>query len=129
MLFIIDDILEEMAIEGKRYFSPHYIISIAKQSGQILTLKETTNHLLSLVGSNKKLQVFYEVECPNGDNDFPISSPLELSNEERTCHLCHVEYIPSPDRVWVYFDFTPAYKNYLKKKSLVPEQPQILALV
>lgn len=127
MLFIIDEILENMVREDKRYFSPHYIISAAATQGVDLSLKQVTEYLLSLVPT--KIKVHYDVECPNGDSDFAIDSPHQIKDEFRTCHICHTEYIPSLDRVWVYFDFTPEYRDYIKKKRVIPKVKRDLLLI
>ncbi|MCM3705303.1 hypothetical protein M3205_06120 [Cytobacillus firmus] len=123
MLFIIDEILEEMALENKSHFSPRYICN---RSG-IHDLKAVTEYLIQLVG--QKLRVTFEVECPEGDSDFAVESPHELSNEKRICHICGVEYIPNPERIWVAFDFLPEYKQYVKKKRNLNPLARNLALV
>ncbi|PLV34979.1 hypothetical protein BSP4_10950 [Bacillus subtilis subsp. subtilis] len=127
MLFIIDEILENMVREDKRYFSPHYIISVAANQGENLSLKQVTEYLLSLVPA--KLRVYYEVECPNGDSDFAIDSPHQKLDEFKICHICNTEYMPSLDRVWVSFDFTPEYRAYIKKKRVVPKVRRDLLLI
>ncbi|GGF87049.1 hypothetical protein [Paenibacillus aceti] len=110
--FRLDDILEEMAFNDKKHFSPHYICAL---SG-IADLKIVTQYLLSQV--NRKLKVYYEVECPEGDSDFLVDSPVEIISELRRCSVCGIEYRPDPDRVWVSFDFLPQYKDYVKKKKV-----------
>jgi hypothetical protein len=126
VLYIIDDILEQMVIENKKFFSPNYICNRAN----ISDLKEVTEYLLRQVGN--KLNVFYEVECPEGDSDFAVKSPLELPTETKTCHICGTEYVPRPDKIWVVFDFIPEYRDYVKKKRK-PNHPKkeypFLALV
>lgn len=113
MLFVIDDILEEMVLENRSHFSPHFICSRAN----IDDLKSVTDHLFNQVGS--KLKVYFEVECPEGDSDFSVRSPQELNPElEVACHICGTKYLPDPDRVWISFDFTPNYIEYVKKKKL-----------
>lgn len=112
VIYIIDDILEEMAIEERVHFSPHYVCTRAG----IDDLKSVTEYLLKLVG--QKLIVNFEVECPEGDSDFAVKTPQELRNEERACHICGKEYVPNPDRVWIIFDFIPEYKEYVKKKNI-----------
>ncbi|MEY2239357.1 hypothetical protein [Bacillus altitudinis] len=127
MIFIIDGILENMALEGKRYFSPHYIISAAETQGVELSLKEVTEYLLSLVPN--KIKVHYEMECPNGDSDFEIVSPHDFIEETKICHICSVEYITNLNRIWVYFDFTPEYIDFLKKKRITPNSRRDLLLI
>jgi len=115
VLYIIDDILEEMAVENKKHFSPHYVCSRAGTSD----LKSVTKYLLDLVG--KKLNVYFEVECPEGDSDYAVNSPEEIENDFRFCSICQTEYIPSPDKIWIGFDFIPEYIDYVKKKVQKPE--------
>ncbi|SMQ60990.1 hypothetical protein SAMN05444673_0450 [Bacillus sp. OV166] len=123
MLFILDDILEEMAYENKSHFSPHYICNRAC----INDLKSVSEYLLKLVGA--KLNVYYEVECPEGDSDFSVESPLVLPTEPRNCHICNTEYTPDIDRVWIAFDFLPEYRDYVKKKRNYKQKNKHLALV
>lgn len=108
--FLIDDVLEEMALEGKKHFSPHYVCA---RTG-IADLKFVTEHMLSQVG--KKLRVYFEIECPEGDSDYAVDSPLDIVEEERQCHVCGIRYIPNTDKVWVAFDFLPPYVEHVKKK-------------
>jgi hypothetical protein len=110
VIYIIDDILEEMALENKSHFSPHYVCNRSK----INDLKAVTEYLLQLVGN--KLNVYFEVECPEGDSDFAVESPLDLSKEVRKCHICGNEYTPDLEKIWISFDFKPQYKEYVKKK-------------
>jgi hypothetical protein len=110
VLYIIDDILEEMAYENKTHFSPHYVCN---RTG-INDLKAVTEYLFQLVGN--KLTVYFEVECPEGDSDFSVKSPQEIVNEFRECHICGIDYMPNSERIWVAFDFLPAYKEFVKKK-------------
>ena len=120
MLFIIDEILEEMAFERKRHFSPHYV---SNRAG-INDLKAVTEYLLKEVGT--KLNVYFEVECPEGDSDFAVKSPLDLPNEIRSCHICQTEYTPDPSRVWIAFDFTPQYDEYVKKKKMKKKTTKLM---
>jgi len=115
--FLIDDVLEEMAVEGKKHFSPHYVCT---RTG-IADLKFVTEHLLTLLG--KKLRVYFEVECPDGDSDYAVDSPSDIVKEERKCHICDVTYIPNPEKVWIAFDFLPPYVEHVKKK--VTGQPDL----
>lgn len=109
--FYIDEVLARMASEGRTHFSPHYVCTYIG----VADLKSVTEYLLSLVGS--KLKVYYEVECPDGDSDFIITSPKELSGQSRKCSYCGIEYTPSPDRIWIAFDFTDDYLEFIKKKT------------
>lgn len=113
MYFAIEDILEEMARENITHFSPHYVCHRAN----IADLKGVTEYLLDEVRRGK-LKVFLEVECPEGDSDFAVSSIDELTTEPRHCHICGTEYIPDKDKIWIAFDFTTEFKEFLKKKSL-----------
>lgn len=111
--FEIDDVLEEMALEGRRHFAPHYVC----QRLGISEIKGVTNYLLSLVGS--KLIPSFEVECPNGDIDFAVNDPRLISKETRICHICREEYEPDPKRTWLAFDFTERYLLHVKKKKAI----------
>lgn len=117
--YIIDDVLEEMAIEDKTHFSPRLIC----QKSNINDLKFVTEYLLSLVKSKSRIKVNYEVECPNGDSDFAIKDPNELELELRECHICTIPYRPSLDRIWISFDFLPEYKEHVKKKGYYKKEP------
>jgi hypothetical protein len=123
MLFILDDILEEMAYENKSHFSPHYI---SNRAG-IKDLRSVSEYLLKLVGA--KLNVCYEVECPEGDSDFSVESPFHLPEEQKRCHICGTKYVPSIDRVWISFDFLPEYREYVKKKRNYGKKKKYLVLV
>jgi hypothetical protein len=116
--FLIDDVLEEMAKEGRKHFSPHYVCA---RTG-IADLKFVTEHMLTQVG--KKLRVYFEVECPEGDSDFPVNNPLDIVQEERECHICGIKYTPNPEKVWIAFDFLPPYLEHVKKK--LRGQPNLL---
>lgn len=118
MLYIIDEVLEEMALENISHFSPHYICNRAN----IPDLKAVTEYLLQFVGI--KLYVFYEVECPEGDSDFAITSPQDLPQEQRRCHICQTVYLPDIDRVWIAFDFIPHFKEHVKKKRIFKQKKQ-----
>lgn len=123
MLYTIEDILEEMVIENKRNFSPHYICN---RSG-IKDIKLVTECLFDLVG--KKLSVFYEVECPEGDSDFEIKSLSDLPQEIKICHICGVEYKPNIERIWVGFNFLPEYIFHVKKKKSLINTKQLQLLM
>lgn len=111
MLYELDDVLLEMASEDRKHFSPHYV---CKRSG-INDFKAVSQYLVDLV--NKKLKITFEVECPEGDGDFNVPNLNELDGEIKTCHLCQREYIPDPERIWIYFDFKEDFIEYAKKKS------------
>lgn len=117
--FEIEDILEEtlkdMAIHDKKFFSPHYVCAY---SG-IADLKLVSEYLLNEAAKikRKKIYVYYEVECPEGDSDFSVANPIELPTSECICHQCGVSYTPDPQKVWVGFNFTPKYIEYVKKKE------------
>lgn len=111
--FLIDNILDDMAVEERKHFSPHYVCNRAGETN----LKEVTEHLLYLVGY--KLKVYFEVECPEGDSDFAVSHPSQIEKKVRTCSICGVEYIPDENRIWVAFDFLPEYVDVVKKKPLL----------
>lgn len=115
-MFIIDDILEEMAMDNIKHFSPHYVCNLSNNNN----LKEVTDYLLELVG--RKLKVYFEVECPEGDSDYAVDSPADIEFKPRTCSICNIEYIPDPERVWVAFDFLPEYLEYVKKKKTNKQQ-------
>jgi len=111
----LEDTLRWMAEQGKRHFSPHYVCA---QSGGT-DIKVVSEYLLSEVG--RKLVVYYEVECPEGDSDFTIKSDLELKQEKRSCQICGIEYIPSLNRIWIAFDFLPQYIDYVKSRRVILE--------
>jgi hypothetical protein len=110
VLYTIDEVLEDMAFEGRTHFSPHYV---AARAG-LHDLKAVTEYLFSLVGT--KLIVYFEVECPDGDSDYAVKSPSDIIFEPRNCSICNITYTPSPDRVWIAFDFVSQYIDYVKKK-------------
>ncbi|GED14802.1 hypothetical protein [Aneurinibacillus migulanus] len=113
LYFLIEDILEQMAVEGRSHFAPHYVCA---RLG-VTDLKSVTEYMLDLVG--KKLTVYYEVECPNGDSDYDVDSLSEITEEIRTCSICDIKYIPSLDKVWIVFNFLPGYLKHVKKKKSV----------
>ena len=109
--FQLDDALEIMALQEKRHFSPHYVCTVTG----IADLKAVTEYMLSVV--NKKLRVYYEVECPEGDSDFAVKSPLDIKYELRKCHICGTPYTPDPNKIWIAFDFLPQYIEHVKKRT------------
>lgn len=113
--YTLEKTLQEMAINDKKFFSPHYVCAF---SG-VADLKEVAEFLLSEAAKKKgqKIYVYYEVECPEGDSDFSVTSPDAVPNNERCCHICGTKYIPNPDRIWIGFNFTEKYKEFVKKKE------------
>lgn len=107
----IDDLLEQMAMENKTHFAPHFI---CQKLGNI-EINEIADCLLSFVP--KILFPLWEVECPLGDSDFVVSNPKLLPNDLQTCHHCGLEYYPDPERVWLAFNFNPEYVSHIKKKQ------------
>lgn len=79
--YILEDALEQMAEQGKRHFSPHYVCA---WSG-IADIKIVSEYLLSEVG--RKLVVYYEVECPEGHSDFIIKSYSEFNQEKKSVNF------------------------------------------
>jgi len=110
---ILSGLLEKMALEGKRHFSPHYVCTLSGIADIVLV----SEYLFQQV-SRKRLKVFFEVECPEGDSDFAIKSPDEIPRTKRKCHICGTEYVPNPEKIWVAFSFEQAYLDYLKKKTI-----------
>lgn len=113
--FQLEAFLEQMAFEEKRHFSPHYFCAVTG----IADLKFATEYLLFEAKKpfNRKLNVFYEVECPEGDSDFTIDSPDHVPNDLRVCQYCGTAYFPDPRKIWIAFDFTKDYTDFVKKKS------------
>lgn len=105
----IDDLLRQMALEGRRRFSPRYICGRLKINND----EEVANYLLGLAES--KVIPMFEVECPNGDSDFFVDHPNKILYEPRYCSICGIEYIPDPDQIWLVFNFTNKYVEYEKK--------------
>jgi hypothetical protein len=113
LYFLIEDVLEQMATEGRSHFAPHYVCA---RLG-VTDLKAVTEQMLDLVG--KKLTVYYEVECPDGDSDYDVDSLSDIVEEPRKCSVCGIEYVPSLEKVWIVFNFLPQYLNHLKKKKSI----------
>lgn len=113
-LFIIDDLLERMAAEGRNHFAPHYICQRLNMPDT--EVSDIADYLLSLSG--KKVIPLFQVECPEGDSDFVIENPLLLDESPRICRFCGIEYIPDPGRIWLRFNFTPEFINHVKKKTI-----------
>jgi hypothetical protein len=113
----LNSLLEKMALEGRRYFSPKYICDRLQNAD----LKEVTNYLLSNSYSDIVIPSF-EIECPDGDSDFIVTDPSLIPTELRICHLCGMEYVPSPKRIWLTFNFTEEFKQYVKKKNYMSTQ-------
>lgn len=109
--FDIDDLLEQLVLEGRQHFSPHYISQRLVSND----IDGVADYLLSLV--NVKLIPYYEVECPEGHSDYIIPDPTKLEQEPRICRFCGTEYIPDPDRIWLAFDFTNSFIDHVKKKK------------
>lgn len=111
-LYQIIKILETLAIEEKRNFTPHYIAN----RFNIDDVEELTKILLSPLYKGIVIPNF-EIECPEGDTDFIVHDPLSIPDEPRVCHLCGVEYVSNPKRIWISFNFTDEFTNNLKKKN------------
>lgn len=111
------DLLQKMALEGRRYFSPHYI---CERLG-IDDAKEVASFLLSATCKDIVIPRF-EVECPEGDSDFSTTDISLISNDPRTCRYCGTEYIPDPKHIWLTFNFTDQYKQDIKKKNYLVMQ-------
>lgn len=109
--FEVDDLLEQMVLEGRQHFAPHYIC----QRLGMDDIDGVADYLLSL--KNVKLIPYYEVECPEGDSDYILEDPTRLDFEPRICHICGIEYVPDPDKIWLAFDFTKAFIDHVKKKK------------
>lgn len=125
--FEIDDLLEQMVLEGREHFAPHYV---CERLG-IDNIESVADYLLSL--SDKKVIPIFEVECPEGDSDFTVPSPTMIDcNEPRTCRICGIEYTPDPEKIWLAFDFTKPFIDHIKKKSKKHQEPcshQVIELV
>lgn len=115
----ITELLEQMAIEGRRYFTPLYL---SKRLNKKISEKDLTKLLLSPFCQDILISNF-EVECPEGDTDFIEHDISLIPTEMRVCHLCGIDYIPDPKRIWVSFDFRDDYLQKIKKKNLQPESP------
>lgn len=111
-LYQIVKILETLALENKRYFTPLYIAN----RFSIDDIEELTKILLSPLCKGIVVPNF-EIECPEGDTDFIVHDPLSIPDESRVCHLCGVEYVPNPKRIWISFNFSDEFVNDLKKKT------------
>ncbi|KAA8673374.1 hypothetical protein [Clostridium sp. HV4-5-A1G] len=104
-------LLENMAIENRRNFSPLYVCKRLKTRD----IKEVT---YSLINDFKDiLKINYEVECPNGDSDFIVDDISQIKDEMRICHHCGEKYIPDPKNIWLTFNFKDDFKDYVKKKK------------
>lgn len=109
----IVEILENMAIEGRRNFSPLYV---CKRLGTE-NIKEVTAFLFSEC-CRDILKPNFEVQCPQGDSDFIVHDlNLVPINTVKICHICGSEYIPNLKDIWVTFDFTDDYIKHIKKKT------------
>jgi hypothetical protein len=64
----------------------------------------TTQGLLLKAAQVGAIDIYYEIECPEGDSDFYVDKLENVDwGEERQCRACYVSYQPSPDNVWVVF--------------------------
>lgn len=108
----IFDILESMAAEGRRHFSPLYV---CKRLGTE-NVKEVIRFLFSDFCKDI-LRPNFEVQCPEGDSDFVVHDLNSIpTNTVKICRVCGVEYIPDLKNIWVTFDFTDDYIKNIKKK-------------
>jgi hypothetical protein len=79
-------------------FSPSYF---SKEEG--ITIDNAQNMLMkaSQIGA---VQIYFEVECPEGDSDFYVTAINEIDwANELQCRVCDNAYTPSPDHIWVTF--------------------------
>lgn len=109
----INDLLLQMALEERRYFTPLYI---RQRLNNKASEKEITELLLSPICRDIVVPNF-EVQCPNGDTDIIVHDLQSIPSEQRVCLLCDEEYAPDPRRIWISFDFTDEYSRKIKKKS------------
>lgn len=105
-------ILESMAFEGKNHFSPLYISNTYKTAD----VEKVVSLLLSDLFREIVIPIL-EVECPEGDADFTVQGINDLPQELRVCHQCGIEYVPDPKHIWVTFDFSADFKEFVKKKN------------
>lgn len=108
--YYIIKLLEIMAVEGKRNFSPLYIC-------EQLNIKDEKEVAILLFSLTDIVKPNYEVECPEGDTDFAVDNLDSITSEPRICHLCGAEYVPDPKRIWVSFNFVDSFKDEVKKKK------------
>lgn len=113
----IMELLEQMALEGRRYFTPLYI---NKRLNGVIFEKDLTVLLLSPV-CNDILISNFELECPEGDTDIIINDISLIPNEVRNCSVCGIEYTPDPKRIWISFNFRDEYIQKVKKKNIQQE--------
>lgn len=109
----ITELLEQMALEGKRYFTPLYIY---KRLNEDISENDLTKLLLSSC-CHDIITTNFEVECPDGDTDIIIQDISLIPNEKRNCHLCGIEYFPDPKHIWISFNFKEDYIQQVKKKN------------
>lgn len=112
MLKDIYEVLEQMAIEGRKFFTPLYI---SKKLSFNIAEKDLTEILLKYF--HEVLITNFEVECPDGHSDFIVHDLDLVSTELVNCRICGMEYIPDPSRIWISFDFKPDFIELVKKKA------------
>lgn len=94
----LDVYLEQAARREIWRFSPGFA---AKEIGADLRIVQ---ELLLRAAQIKAIQVYFEIECPEGDSDFYVAKLGEIDwNTERQCRVCDTIYTPSPDHIWLVF--------------------------
>jgi hypothetical protein len=98
LLVSLDSYLYDAGTRGIRRFSPDLA---ANDMGLDLG---TIQGLLLKAAQVGAIEVYYEIECPEGDSDFYVGKLEEVDwGVERQCRACYVFYQPSPSHVWVTF--------------------------
>ena len=66
--------------------------------------KEVLQKILLRASQLKVLVTSYEIECPEGDSDFSVSSIHKIPwGVELQCRVCDTIYTPSISNIWLTF--------------------------
>lgn len=108
----VENFIDSIALQNLRRISPHYV---AQQVG-VSSVDIVFDAMMRLV--NFKLTIKYEPQCTEcGTGQKPVSSLHEIRPQLTECRYCHEEFIPTEDKVWVVFDITEEFKEFMKESA------------
>ncbi|SMG56465.1 hypothetical protein [Paenibacillus aquistagni] len=109
-VFEVDQVLEQLALNGATRFNAYYVSHLSKQEDV-----DEVNDYLMMKAKFGVLIVRVETICPNSHVDQQFDGPLP--NYEIECRFCEEMYTPDPLNTNVVFYFTTTFAESVKKKQ------------
>lgn len=113
---IIDQILEQLALNEKSRFNAYFVSSLSNQQN----VDEVNDYLL-MKAKFGALIVKIETICPENHIDQQFDFNHEFPTYELECRFCESDnsaYIPDPANTNVVFYFTEIFVESVKKKNV-----------